>query len=100
MLKSTKKLPFEGCATALVTPFKNGELDLDAFSRLVEAQIKAGVGALVVCGDKFAYTDETGRARFMMHDGEYNVYVVCDGKTATADVSVSGAAVNKTVTLQ
>ena len=50
MLKSTKTLPFEGCATALVTPFKNGELDLDAFSRLVEAQIEAGVGALVVCG--------------------------------------------------
>ena len=50
MLKSTKKLPFEGCATALVTPFKNGEIDLDAFSRLVEVQIKAGVGALVVCG--------------------------------------------------
>ncbi len=50
MLNSTKKLPFEGCATALVTPFKNGELDLDAFSRLVESQISAGVGALVVCG--------------------------------------------------
>ncbi len=50
MLKSTKKLPFEGCATALVTPFKNGELDLDAFSSLVQAQIDAGVSALVVCG--------------------------------------------------
>ena len=50
MLKSTKKLPFEGCATALVTPFKGGELDLEAFSRLVEEQIRAGVAALVVCG--------------------------------------------------
>ena len=50
MLDSTKKLPFSGCATALVTPFKNGEIDLDAFTRLVEGQISAGVSALVVCG--------------------------------------------------
>lgn len=50
MLNSTKKLPFEGCCTALVTPFKNGEADLDAFSRLVEMQIENGADALVVCG--------------------------------------------------
>lgn len=50
MLKSTKKLLFKGCATALVTPMKNGEADLDAFELLVKAQIDAGVSALVVCG--------------------------------------------------
>lgn len=50
MLNSTKKLLFEGCCTALITPFKNGEADLDAFSRLVSEQLDAGVSALVVCG--------------------------------------------------
>ena len=50
MLKSTKKLPFAGCATALITPFKNGEIDLEAYTRLVERQLSAGVSALVVCG--------------------------------------------------
>ena len=40
-----------GCATALVTPFKkDGSLDLDCFSRLVERQIKGGVKLLVPCG--------------------------------------------------
>jgi 4-hydroxy-tetrahydrodipicolinate synthase len=40
-----------GCATALVTPFKkDGSIDLDCFSRLVERQIKGGVKLLVPCG--------------------------------------------------
>lgn len=40
-----------GCATALVTPFKkDGSLDLDCFSRLVERQIKGGVKLMVPCG--------------------------------------------------
>jgi len=40
-----------GCATALVTPFKkDGSLDLDCFSRLVERQLKGGVKLLVPCG--------------------------------------------------
>ena len=41
---------FRGCATALVTPFRHGELDLEAFIRLLRAQILAGVDALVVAG--------------------------------------------------
>jgi 4-hydroxy-tetrahydrodipicolinate synthase len=40
-----------GCATALVTPFKkDGSLDLDCFSRLVERQVKGGLKLLVPCG--------------------------------------------------
>ena len=41
---------FEGCATALVTPFRNGELDRDAFIRLLRHQLENGVDALVVAG--------------------------------------------------
>ncbi len=43
-------LLFEGCATALVTPFKNGVLDKTAFLRILHHQIEGGVDALVVAG--------------------------------------------------
>lgn len=41
---------FEGCATALVTPFRNGELDKTAFRRLLRHQMESGIDALVVAG--------------------------------------------------
>ncbi|MCD6551033.1 4-hydroxy-tetrahydrodipicolinate synthase [Thermotoga sp.] len=41
---------FRGVGTAIVTPFKNGELDLDAYERLVNYQIEGGVSALIVLG--------------------------------------------------
>ena len=41
---------FEGCATALVTPFQNGSLDKTAFLRLLRHQIESGIDALVVAG--------------------------------------------------
>ena len=42
---------FEGAATALITPFDaNGQIDYEAYDRLIEFQIKGGIDALVVCG--------------------------------------------------
>ena len=41
---------FTGCATALVTPFRNGSLDKPAFLRLLRHQTDGGVDALVVAG--------------------------------------------------
>lgn len=45
-----KKPRFSGCLPALVTPFRNGELDEGAFRRLVERQIEGGVHGLVPAG--------------------------------------------------
>lgn len=40
-----------GCATALITPFhKDGSIDDECFSSLVERQIKSGINLLVPCG--------------------------------------------------
>ena len=39
-----------GIHTALVTPFKNGQLDLRALEALCESQIDAGIDVLVACG--------------------------------------------------
>lgn len=41
---------FHGSITALITPFRNGALDMDAFERLVEGQIEQGSHGLVPCG--------------------------------------------------
>ena len=41
---------FKGCATALITPFKDGKIDYVSMGKIIENQIKEGVDALVVCG--------------------------------------------------
>ena len=42
---------FTGNCPALVTPFDaNGSINYDAFGRLIDAQIEAGVDAVCVCG--------------------------------------------------
>jgi len=41
---------FEGIAPALITPFKNGEVDYQALTKILDYQIKNGVKNLVVLG--------------------------------------------------
>ena len=41
---------FSGTFTALVTPFRNGEVDVEALEGMVEFQIEHGISGLVPCG--------------------------------------------------
>lgn len=41
---------FTGAATALITPFKNGKIDYEAYAVILEQQIAGGISALVVAG--------------------------------------------------
>jgi 4-hydroxy-tetrahydrodipicolinate synthase len=41
---------FEGCLTAIVTPFSNGKVDFDALAKLVDWQIESGVDGIVSVG--------------------------------------------------
>ena len=41
---------FRGTYTALVTPFKNDEVDAEAFEQLIETQIAAGINGIVPVG--------------------------------------------------
>ena len=41
---------FKGSYCALVTPFKSGRFDEDAFRRLADRQISGGTDGLVPCG--------------------------------------------------
>jgi len=43
-------LKLKGCFTALVTPFKNGKVDLEALKKIVRFQLENGVNGLVPCG--------------------------------------------------
>ena len=41
---------FVGAATAIVTPFSGGELDIDSYLRLLKLQMESDISAIVVCG--------------------------------------------------
>ncbi len=49
-MSKNKKSIFKGAATALITPFKNGEVDYIALGELIDFQIGSGINALVICG--------------------------------------------------
>jgi len=43
-------MQLQGCYTAIVTPFRNGEVDFDSFGQLIEGQLEGGVDGLVPIG--------------------------------------------------
>lgn len=43
-------LDLTGCGTALITPFSHGEVDYEAYARLVRRQVEAGIDFLVPLG--------------------------------------------------
>lgn len=52
---------FKGAITALVTPFRNGQVDEKALRELIEFQIAGGIDGLVPCGT-------TGESPTLTHD--------------------------------
>jgi 4-hydroxy-tetrahydrodipicolinate synthase len=61
---------FQGSITALITPFKNGKVDRDAFARIVDWQIKEGTSALVPVGT-------TGESPTLSHEEHKEVVALC-----------------------
>ena len=45
-----KNTIFTGAATAIITPFKEGKVDFEAFEKMIEWQIAAGIDAIVAVG--------------------------------------------------
>lgn len=81
---------FRGSMPALVTPFKNGELDLDTLKHLVEWHIEQGSTGLVPVGT-------TGESPTLTHD-EHETVIETVVKTAAGRVPViAGAGSNNTV---
>ena len=64
-MSKNKKTVFQGAATALITPFRNGSIDYDTLGLLIERQINMGIDALVICGttgENATLSDEEHRA--------------------------------------
>lgn len=81
---------FKGSMTALVTPFRNGELDLDTLKQLVEWQISEGTSALVPVGT-------TGESPTLTH-AEHETVVTEVVKASAGRVPViAGAGSNNTL---
>lgn len=80
---------FRGSYTALITPFDNGEVDEDAFRRLVDLQIKSGTHGLVPVGT-------TGESPTLTHDEHMRVVKICIEQTAGRIPVVAGAGSNST----
>ena len=45
-----KKIIFEGCGTAIVTPFTKDGINFEEFGKMIEDQISNGVDSIIVCG--------------------------------------------------
>lgn len=73
---------FEGCATALVTPFQNGTLDKAAYLRLLRRQIEGGIDALVVAGT-------TGESPTLTDIEKKWLFLAAVKEAATADRKIS-----------
>jgi 4-hydroxy-tetrahydrodipicolinate synthase len=81
--------PFQGSITALITPFKGGEVDTDAFRRLVEWQIDQGTHGLVPCGT-------TGESPTLDHDEHKRVVELCIETAAGRVPVIAGTGSNST----
>ncbi len=57
---------FRGTFTALVTPFRNGDVDLAALDKLIETQVAAGISGLVAVGT-------TGESPTLTHEEKEEV---------------------------
>ncbi len=83
------KTSFRGSFTALVTPFKNGAVDEQAFRNLVDWQIAEGTNGLVPVGT-------TGESPTLSHDEHKQVVEWCVDQADGRVPVVAGAGSNST----
>ncbi len=82
-------LPFKGSFTALVTPFRDGDVDEKAFRDFVSWQIEEGTQGLVPVGT-------TGETPTLSHDEHRQVVKICIEETAGRVPVIAGAGSNST----
>lgn len=80
---------FKGSITALITPFRNGEIDWQAFEKLVEWQIESGTDGVVPCGT-------TGESPTLSHEEHRNVVERCVRIVAGRIPVIAGTGSNST----
>jgi 4-hydroxy-tetrahydrodipicolinate synthase len=80
---------FKGVLPALVTPFRHGAVDEEAFIRLVERQIAGGVHGLVPVGT-------TGETATLSHEEHRRVVEICVATAGGRVPVIAGAGSNST----
>lgn len=81
----------QGTFTAIITPFREGKVDQQAFVRLVERQLQAGVHGLVPCGT-------TGESATLTLEEHLQVVELCVRSVAGRRPVIAGAGSNDTAT--
>ena len=84
-----KKAVFYGAATALITPFCDGEIDYGALENIIEMQIKANISALVIGGT-------TGEAATLSDSERYSLFEFSKEKVAGRVKLIFGTGTNDT----
>ncbi len=80
---------FRGSMPALVTPFKNGAVDEDAYRKLIDWQIESGQHGLVPVGT-------TGESPTLSHDEHNRVVEICVKEARGRVPVIAGAGSNNT----
>jgi 4-hydroxy-tetrahydrodipicolinate synthase len=79
----------KGAFTAIVTPFKNGQLDEEAYRALIERQIEGGIHGLVPCGT-------TGESPTLSHAEHKRVVEICLEQVKKRVPVIAGSGSNST----
>ncbi len=86
-----KRTIFSGVGTALITPFKHGEIDYAALGKLIDFQIDCGIDALVIAGT-------TGEASTLSESERYALYEFSRERTMGKIPLILGTGTNDTNT--
>lgn len=86
---SSRPCPFTGSIVALVTPFRDGEIDYPALDALVDRQIATGQKGLVPCGS-------TGESATLTHDEHARVVEAVVRRAAGRVPVIAGTGSNST----
>ena len=84
-----EKPKFTGSMTALITPFDNGELDLNSFRNIVKHQIDNGTDGLIPVGT-------TGESPTLSHYEHEKIVEVCIEESSGKVSVIAGAGSNST----
>ena len=86
---------FKGSIVAIVTPFKDGKVDEEAYRNLIEAQIEGGTSAIVPCGT----TGESATLNISEHNRVIDIAVDAVNKRVPIIAGTGGNSTSEAIEL-